>query len=330
VAPVVTLPTDRSELDALIDAFVARYTNRQTRRMYRTDLALLFASTGRRHPDDLTEADVLAWCAGNGRHLANNTVRSRLSHVRTFLRWAVRTGHTTPRLADALADRDNPLTRSYPRLYGKRQGKFPARWLSHHEAFGRLIGTCSARTNTDLRDELVLRLGLAGLRAAEIISLRLRSLDLDTPTLQWIGKANRPGTIVPGSQLVALLREYLGRYSEAVGRPLTPDDPLICRQKPGAGAGEVSWGQPIAQTCSVRRIVTLRADAASLGHLSPHDLRRTAAGILHHATDEHGAHHFDLLDIQRVLDHADPATTMRSYLKPIDTATKQRAAHLLD
>jgi integrase len=327
---VVSLPSARPPVAALIDEFLSRYVNRATRRIYALNLSELFASTGRQHPNDLTEADVLAWCAGNGRQLANNTVRSRLSHVRTFLRWAVRTGHTTPHLADALADRDNPLTRSYPRLYGKRQGKFPARWLSHDEAFERLVGTCAAATDVDLRDELVLRLGLAGLRVAEIIGLRVRNLDRDANTLRWIGKANRPRLVMLGAQLASRLADYLDRYRAAVRRPLRPDDALICREKPGRGRGALAWAHPIAQTCSLRRIVALRADAAGLGHLSPHDLRRTAAGILHHATDEHGAHQFDLLDIQRVLDHADPATTMRSYLEPIDTATKERAAHFLD
>jgi hypothetical protein len=43
-----------------------------------------------------------------------------------------------------------------------------------------------------------------------------------------------------------------------------------------------------------------------------------------------GAHRIDLPDIQRVLGHADPATTMRSYLEPIDTAVIDRAAQHLD
>jgi hypothetical protein len=37
-----------------------------------------------------------------------------------------------------------------------------------------------------------------------------------------------------------------------------------------------------------------------------------------------------LLDIQRVLDHDDPATTMRSYLNPMDATAKRRAALFLD
>ena len=64
--------------------------------------------------------------------------------------------------------------------------------------------------------------------------------------------------------------------------------------------------------------------------MSPHDLRRTAAGILHRSVSEDGAHHFDLLDIQKVLGHANPATTMRSYIDPLDTGVIRRAAAVLD
>jgi integrase len=241
----------------------------------------------------------------------------------------VRVGEGDAALVEALMSRDNPLRRT-PRLYGKVQGKFPARWLTHHEAFDTLLAACRDYTGPGTRDELLLRLGLAGLRAAEIIQLRYGDLHLDDdpPTITWIGKASRSRRIVPGRQLLDLLCGYLDDYAHNLGRPLRPSDPLICRQKPGAGGGELSWGNPIARTCTVQSIVLRRATAAGLGHLSPH--RRSAAGILHHATDEHGAHHFDLLDIQKVLDHADPATTMRSYLDPMDTTVKERAATYLD
>ena len=247
------------------------------------------------------------------------------------MRWCVRSGEAEPALVETLSSRDNPLRRT-PRLYGKVQGTYPARWLTHDEAFGRLLDTCRDGTDPGRRDELVLRLGLAGVRAAEIIHLKVGDVHLDhmPPTLNWIGKASRARKTVPGTQLITLLTDYFARYEAAIGRPLRADDPLVCREKPGAGQGQLSWGQRISQTCSVRRIVLRRSHLAGLGHLSPHDLRRTAAGILHRATDEHGAHHFDLLDIQKVLDHTDPATTMRSYLDPMDTGVKERAAHYLD
>jgi integrase len=326
---VVPLRDGTGAASALIAEFARRYGNPKTRSQYVAELTDLFQSSRRDHPRVLTEADVLAW-AGQ-RHLANNTQRNRLSRVCTFLRWCVRTGEGDPALVEALMSRDNPLRR-VPRLYGKVQGKYPARWLTHDQAFGTLLDTCRDGTEPGLRDELLLRLGLAGLRAAEIIGLRYSDLHLDhePPTITWIGKANRARRIVPGQQLLDLLRAYLHRYEANVGRPLQPSDPLICRQKPGSGGGQLSWGNRIARTCTVHSIVVTRSAAAGLGHMSPHDLRRSAAGILHHATDARGAHHFDLLDIQKVLDHADPATTMRSYLDPMDTTVKERAASYLD
>ncbi|HLI72392.1 MAG TPA: hypothetical protein VKU86_00840 [Acidimicrobiales bacterium] len=97
----------------------------------------------------------------------------------TFLRWCVRIGQADPALVEALASRDNPLRR-IPRLYGKVQGRYPARWLTHDQAFGSLLAACADHGELGMRDELVLRLGLAGMRAAEIIHLRIGDLRLPT------------------------------------------------------------------------------------------------------------------------------------------------------
>jgi integrase len=223
----------------------------------------------------------------------------------------VRHGEADPALVELLAGPDNPLRR-IPKLYGKVQGVNPARFLTYEEAYGRLVGSCSD-DDLGLRDEVLLRLGLAGIRVSELISLQVGDMHLDhTPaTIDWIGKARRKRQVVVGDRFRSTLSKYLGRYERSIGREPGPADPLLCRGKPGSGTGQLSWGRPIAQPCSVQRIVKLAADRAGLGHMSPHDLRRSAAAILHRATTAEGAHHFDLLDIQRVLDHQDPATTMR-------------------
>ena len=61
----------------------------------------LFEATGAHGPAELTESTVLRWC-GSAR--ANNTVRSRLSQVNTFLRWCLRSGH----LPDVLGSLPGP------------------------------------------------------------------------------------------------------------------------------------------------------------------------------------------------------------------------------
>jgi integrase len=187
------------------------------------------------------------------------------------------------------------------------------------------------RSDVGRRDELVLRLGLAGMRVSEIVHLRVRDLQLGhEPTIAWIGKKSRPRRVAVGSALLALLDDYLDRDVADIGRPLRSSDPVICRRKPGTGAAKISWGRPFKQPCRIQELVVARAGEAGLGPMSPHDLRRTAAGILHRSVSEDGAHHFDLLDMQKVLGHAHPATTMRSYIDPLDTGAIRRAAAVLD
>ncbi|MGH9070999.1 MAG: tyrosine-type recombinase/integrase [Acidimicrobiales bacterium] len=278
------------------------------------------------HPRALTDSGVNHWVA---QARANNTRRNRLAGACTFLRWCVRQGQADPAMVEELSSRENPL-RATPPLYGKLQGKYPARWLTHEEAFGALLGVCDA-SDLGRRDALVLRLGLAGMQVAEIVHLRVGDLRLGSePTVEWIGKKSRPRKVAVGPCLLRLLDDYLDRYVDALDRPLRSSDPVACRQKPGGGVGLISWGQPFKQPCSVAKLVTLRADQAGLGHLSPHDLRRSTAGILHRAVSEDGSHHFDLLDIQKVLGHANPATTMRSYIDPLDNGVIRRAASVLD
>lgn len=208
----------------------------------------------------------------------------------------------------------------------------PARWLSRTEAFDQLIGVCRDGTDLGLRDEALIRLGLAGMRAAEIIHLRVGDLRLHDAEarIEWIGKKRRARVIVPGPSLIATLDALFDRRQQLLGRPLRPDEPVVCCGKSGAGSGLLVPDRPIAQTVSVQQIVARRAQRAGLGHVAPHDLRRTAAGLLHRSVGLDGSHHFDLLDIQKVLGHSDPATTMRSYLDPLDTGVLGRAARVLD
>ncbi|MHB1987534.1 MAG: tyrosine-type recombinase/integrase [Acidimicrobiales bacterium] len=205
---------------------------------------------------------MLAWCTGNGKHLANNTIRSRLSRVCTFLRFCVRVDEADPALVEALLSRDNPL-RHMPRLYGKLQGTYPPRYLTHERAYGQLLGTCTDG-ELGLRDELLLRLGLAGMRVSEIIHLRMRDLRLtdDPPMVTWIGKANRARRIMLGQTTVACMRRYLDLYAERLGRSPQDDDVVICRGKTGGGIGQISFGHGIAQPCSVQEIVRRRANQA--------------------------------------------------------------------
>lgn len=258
--------------------------------------------------------------------LANNTIRNRFSRCSTFLAWCVREGHVPPKLHADVTGPDSPIRR-IPRIYGKQQSKNPPRFLAHAQAYGQLVATCDG-TDLGLRDELVLRLGLAGMRANEIRCLNWSNIDLTARHIAWIGKKRRPRLATPGDTLVARLNDWRSRYERAIGRPVTPDDPVLCPTR--GRETNMAFGVPIPYAALIRGTVHRRAAQAGLGHVTPHDLRRTAAAILHHAKSADGGHYFDLLDIQRVLGHTDPAVTMKCYLEPLDTGTLDRAAEFLD
>lgn len=294
----------------------------------RSKLTDLFAVTGCSHPAEITEVDLHEWCTGYGSPLANNTIRQRISEARTFFAWCLRHGHIEADPAADLLARHSPLRR-YQKVYGKRQGKHPGRWLTYTEAYEQLIPAVQDDTETGQRDELVIRLGLLGMRQGEIAALTWKGL-LDLPRILWTGKGHTPRQATAGPTLVDLIGRYRSRYEKNVGA-LQPHWPVVCSAKSGPTRNRpLRWTVPIGPHSGIFRIVNAAGNRAGLGHVAPHDLRRSGAGILHRSTDHDGAHYFDLLDIQRVLGHADPATTMRSYLDPMDTEVLDRAAAVLD
>jgi integrase len=111
-----------------------------------------------------------------------------VSKVRVFFRWCRDVGIITHDPARRLDE--SPL-RTYCKTYGKVQARNPGRWLTHDEAYGQLVAACQDDTVIGLRDELVVRLGLAGMRAAEIASLNIDNLR-QLPKITWTGKKYRP------------------------------------------------------------------------------------------------------------------------------------------
>ena len=279
--------------------------------------------TGNRHPSELTEADVLAWCRGSGR-LANNTVRGRISLARTFLRWCRRRElcQLDPEEEFAI------LRRSFPATYGKKQAAFPARWLTREEAFGPLIDACKDGTWMGSRDQLIIRFGLMGLRCAEMIALTFDAVQPDG-TLNIRGKGNKVAPVHPGPTFRRLLGRWQREYERQLGRPVRRTDPILCPAVAGWGRGCLHWGAPIQTTWTIRDVLAKRSDKAGLGHLAPHHLRRSCAGILYKTQGRDGGRTFGLEDIRKVMRHSQ-ATTTQHYLNDLDTEALDLAAPILD
>ena len=291
----------------------------------------MLRQTGRRDPEALTEADVIRWVTGQyggnlvrnpSGELANNTVRQRMATANEFLGYCARQGLDVVNLDDQFAK----LRKQFPRTYGKVQDRNSARRLSQDEAFGALLRACSDGTWRGSRDQLAIRLGLAGIRVNGIV--RMTWGNLDGNRLVWQDKGRRINSRTLGPTLLDLLARWRRAYEKGLDRPVAPTDPILCTAR-GPRGMSVQWGHPITDS-AFAWLLAYRGQPAGLGHLAPHDLRRTAARIMHDDRTPDGGHRFDLRDIQAVLDHADPATTQRSYLDPIDTEAKDRAGVLLD
>src|SRR5581483_10397688 len=205
---------------------------------------LVAAHVGATTPADLTADRIAQWAESYDR--ANNTMRAHLNAVRLFLRWCEDTGHLA-------SYRDAPLrrlVRSYPATYGKTQGYRPANRLTK-DGYEALLAACQDGTDTGLRDELLIRLGVAGgMRVTELRELTIGAVRR-APNLAWTGKANKPRTAKAGPGLIAVIGQYLDRYAEHLA---SAHDalPLFCPVRHSRRAGELRWGQAITTNQAIR------------------------------------------------------------------------------
>jgi integrase len=324
-----TLRSRISTVHSVVTDFGKGYPNVSTSQTHTRKLLLFFQSAGWPLPADLTRPDLLRYVTlpiaanaphGAGSPPANNTVRQRIGTIRAFSTWAVETGHMPTDLGTCLI----PLMKQYPKTHGKVQSRHPARWLAREEV-DQLLASCSDGTWLGSRDQLLIRLGILGVRRAELQALSFGHLQADG-RLHWIGKGRRPRTVSPGPALAAMLDRWSGFATHSLGRLPLPGDPLLTSF---AWDGSVTTWRRISRD-AIGKVVAHRSQVAGLGHVAPHDLRRTGAGLLENDLTPDGGHRYSLVEIQKHLDHADPSTTMRCYISPLNTGVKDRAGQLLD
>jgi integrase/recombinase XerD len=245
------------------------------------------------------EADVKDFMARlRGNHVDARSVARKLSCLRGFYRWL---------LLDKRIAHDPTVTIETPASWkvlpkSLAEGEV-AEMLERSAAAARRPET-AARGSLEsaevalalaLRDHAILELLYAGgLRVGEIVALGEEDLHLDQARAQVRGKGDKERIVPLGRRAVEALEEYLKQ-----GRP-------VLARGGGMRAGRASR----ALFLSVRgRALTrqwvwemVRAAAGSGRKASPHMLRHSCATHM----VEHGA---DLRSVQRLLGHADIATT---------------------
>jgi site-specific recombinase XerD len=206
---------------------------------------------------------VHAWRTKRGAPLALATRQDRLSSARRFLRWAQEAGHLLQDFSALI------VTRSVHRV---------PRTLSEGEVLALLEqGACDARERAVLET-----LYGTGLRAAELVRLRLDDVDLQAGLVFVRQGKGRKDRVVPlGPRLVLLLANYLRvrrrsdgpLFRTATGRPLSRSQLRELVFKAGQRAGLVRRASPHRlrhsyATHLVRNGADVRKVQLLLGHAS--------------------------------------------------------------
>lgn len=225
-----------------------------------------------------TRVDVSGWMEHLRTHdRTDRSVARKLSCLRGFYKWM---------LTDKRIRHDPTVNIESPSTW-----KVLPKSLAESEVGRMLQGTATAAQHPQV-DSLALRdhalmelLYAAGLRAGEVVSLRVEDLHLDQQRAQVRGKGDKERIVPLGVAACAALEQYLQR-----GRPS-----LATRGLQRALFLSVR-GKPLT-TQVVWSIVK-----SSNSNASPHKLRHSCATHM----VEHGA---DLRSVQTLLGHADISTT---------------------
>ena len=235
-----------------------------------------------------------------GRGLAIATQAARLSVVRAFFRWLVKTDVL---LYDPAGSLELP----------KRKGILPRSVLTKKEVT-RLLAAPDTTTPLGLRDRAMLEvLYSTGIRNAELRAVQLYDLDLERGLLRINEGKNAKDRVVPlGEVACTWLREYL---DEARPKLLAQD-----------GTAEQTVfvsksGRPLLPLGVIDRIRRLAKAAGIERPVTPHSMRHTFATHMLRGRA-------DIRHIQAMLGHASVATTqIYTRVEVTDLKTVHKRCH---
>lgn len=284
----VITPAWRAALAALDHDLLRRAVAEKTRSAYALDCEQLarWASAHNLEPATTEVRALRRYVAGlSERGRAPSTVARKLAALRALFRVQVEIGARSENPAELLSS-------------PKRPQRLP-RVLTAAEVAA-LLDRIPADTPLELRDRALFELAYgSGLRAEELITLEVTSLNFDSEAVRVEGKGGRTRLVPLGEHAARALTDYLAR-----GRP------ALDTARPGAGAVQALFlsksGRRLG-TSDVRRRLRVwarlaLAQAPALAGAHPHALRHSFAT---HLLDG-GA---DLRAIQELLGHATISTT---------------------
>jgi integrase/recombinase XerC/integrase/recombinase XerD len=274
-------------LELLQDDLRRRDLADRTRRAYGVDIEQFasWATTRGLSPDAIGSRDVRRYIAllSEGEAAASTTAR-KLAALRALFASQREHGRIAQNPADLVST--------------PRRSSYLPRVLKEKEA-ARLLDAIPARNSLEQRDRALFELAYAcGLRAEELVSLKITDIDYDGEQLRVEGKGRKTRYLPIGEFAMAVVRLYVQRARNGLTAPSVPGE--------RAGGEEALFlsktGKPLG-TSDVRRRLRAWAIRAQIpGGATPHALRHSFAT---HLLDG-GA---DLRSIQELLGHASVSST---------------------
>ena len=209
--------------------------------------------------------------------LDSRSVARTLSALRNFFRFAMQEGYRTGDPAEQIES---------PRIWSRLP-----KYLSEEEV-DRLLAQPDTRTPIGLRDKAMLELLYAtGLRASELVGLRLGDVQMESGFVRCLGKGSKERLVPVGRSALAAITTYLAEARGELSRRLATSHLFLSRR-----------GRGLTRQQFWHRLKIYTRAAGIRKPLSPHVLRHSFAT---HMLD-HGA---DLRSLQVLLGHSDISTT---------------------
>ncbi|MBV8452009.1 MAG: tyrosine recombinase [Deltaproteobacteria bacterium] len=305
----------RFEWDRLIEQHLIRQTverglSRNSLDAYRRDLSDFhqFCRAHRMAPNELDTRTVTAYLENLAvREFAITSQRRRLAVVRGLLRDLLEHGVLERDPARSL--KLHRHSRALPRTLNAKEIEL-------------LIAAIDVTQLRGLRDRAMLEIAYGcGLRASELVALRMNQIDLAAEVVMVFGKGGRERIVPIGGAAMRALTAYLAERHKAsqlqlaaAGRGRRRADASEIR--PNSAAFITRLGRPMTRQGFFKALKGWAASDERLAWVSPHTLRHCFATHLL----EGGA---DLRAVQEMLGHSDISTTQlythlsRSHLRKV-------------
>ena len=277
------------------------------------DFIAFLTSQGIDSPAALSQRIVVEYVRSRNadRVLSPSSVTRHISTIRVFSRWLRATGRVETDLAELLERPHKwqhlPSVLSPAELRSLVTSPTPPADLDEHTL------------PLWIRDRAILELMYAsGLRASEVLTLKLGDIQERARSLRVIGKGSKQRTVPMGVPAAEALADYLRDC-----RPRLTSAERAAERRDAGCVFLSKNGYPLTRA-RLQTLVKHYAHLAGLGHVHPHMLRHSFATHLLAG----GA---DLRVVQELLGHADIATTQiythvdRSQLKALHNRCHPRA-----